>query len=381
MICQTGAMAVAVTDDPGAAPTPAARRQARPRFANGSQQTNGHRSSPPIPLVRARTLLHLPEILERMNVRFEDLLGRVGLPDVALDRASSLLPLREVLSVVEEAAHATGIENLSLLLATTGGLDALDIYGAYVKNAPTLLEAIRRADQYISWHTLGARLTLTREERNIVVWRYELSRTVRADRRHAFLFLLVLMRDVVRLAAGPGWMPDELRLEQARPVDCRDLHEAFGERIVWGAGMNALAFPEALLARPMAPQAEDQSGPQASAEAIETSTPLPEFIGSLRHLIRSYLPTGSPHAAFLARLSGHSLRSLQRRLAAAGVSCSELVEQVRCEAAFELMRDPAMRLIDVGLELGYSDAANFSRAFKRWTGLAPRSWRQSAAPA
>jgi AraC-like DNA-binding protein len=42
-----------------------------------------------------------------------------------------------------------------------------------------------------------------------------------------------------------------------------------------------------------------------------------------------------------------------------------------------MMRDPAIRLTEVALELGYAESANFTRAFRRWTRLAPRLYRQS----
>jgi hypothetical protein len=188
---------------------------------------------PYIPLVRAKAIEGMPALLDRMNVCFEDLLKRAGLPQIPLDHQGDLLPLRDVLAVVEGAARATGIEHFGVVLATAEGLDALGDYGRFIKAAPTLLEAIRRAGRCVSWHTLGARLSLTLEGR-ACVWRYHLSRAVRADRQHAYLFALVAMRDVIRLAAGPAWFPQELRLEAAENVGrSRELEEAFGERIAW----------------------------------------------------------------------------------------------------------------------------------------------------
>ncbi len=321
----------------------------------------------------------MPELLERMNVRFEDLLRRVGLPQIPLDHYEGLLPLRDVLAVVERAARATGIEHFGLLLASVAGLDALGDYGRYIKGAPTLLEAIRRASRYISWQTLGARLSLTTEG-TACVWRYYLTPAVRADRQHAYLFALVQMRDIVRLAAGSHWFPQELRLEGAAPVGRdRRPEEAFGERITWGAGENALVLDQILLSRPLswAPDDRPRAAPDADAIALESSTPPAEFIGSLRRLIRSFLSAGYPRAALLAHASGLPLRSFQRALTLAGLSFSDLVDQVRFEMATEMMADPGARLIDIGLELGYSDAANFTRAFQRWTGQAPRLYRQT----
>jgi AraC-like DNA-binding protein len=334
---------------------------------------------PYIPLVRAMTIERMPELLDRMNVRFDDLLKQAGLPQVALDHHTSFLPLCDVLAVVERAARATGIEHFALLLATAEGLDALGDYGRYIKTAPTLREAIRRAGRYISWHTLGARLSLT-VEGTTCVWRYDLPAAVRHDRQHGYPFALVVMRDIVRLAAGPHWLPKELRLEQPMSAGgSRPLAEAFGQRIRWGAGENALVFAHALLALPLSWAREDHGAPTsgAAAHALESSTPSADFVGSLRQLIRSFLPAGYPSAALLAHASHVPLRSFQRALALAGLSFSDLVEQVRFQMAVEMMRDSRARLIDIGLELGYSDAANFTRAFRRWTGQTPRRYRRT----
>lgn len=356
-------------------PAPARRRADHPGTGSAKGVSSG---LPYIPLVRAQTIERMPELLERMNVRFEDLLRQVGLPQTPLDHHEVLLPLRDVLAVVERAARATGIEYFGLLLATAVGLDALGDYGRYIKGAPTLLEAIRRASRYISWQTLGARLSLTTEG-TACVWRYDLTPAVRADRQHAYLFALAQMRDAVRLAAGPHWFPREVRLERAAPVghNCR-LEEAFGERITWGAGENALVLDQVLLSRPLSWAWGDRprAAPDAVAIALESSMPPAEFIGSLRQLIRSFLHAGYPRAALLAHASGLPLRSFQRALTLAGVSFSDLVDQVRFQMAAEMMRDPGARLIDIALELGYSDAANFTRAFRRWSGQAPLPYRQ-----
>ena len=70
-----------------------------------------------------------------------------------------------------------------------------------------------------------------------------------------------------------------------------------------------------------------------------------------------------------------SLRSFQRQLAKDHLSYSLLLDQIRFETAVRLLQDPTLKLIEISLELGYNDPANFTRAFKRWTGMSPRQFR------
>jgi AraC-like DNA-binding protein len=70
-----------------------------------------------------------------------------------------------------------------------------------------------------------------------------------------------------------------------------------------------------------------------------------------------------------------SPRTLTRKLEAEGCTFSALVEERRCEDAKELLSQPELRISDVAIKLGYADAANFTRAFRKWMGLTPSEYR------
>ena len=75
-----------------------------------------------------------------------------------------------------------------------------------------------------------------------------------------------------------------------------------------------------------------------------------------------------------ARLST-SVRTLQRRLRAAGLTYSEVLQRVRRASAQRMLLDRAAGISEVARSLGYSDPAHFTRAFHRWTGSTPRDFR------
>jgi AraC-like DNA-binding protein len=81
-------------------------------------------------------------------------------------------------------------------------------------------------------------------------------------------------------------------------------------------------------------------------------------------------------AAESAATAGMSERSFQRHLAEAGLRFSRLVEEARFDVARSLLANRTLRVIDVSTELGYRDSANFTRAFRRWSGISPQLFRR-----
>lgn len=68
-------------------------------------------------------------------------------------------------------------------------------------------------------------------------------------------------------------------------------------------------------------------------------------------------------------------RTLRRRLLAEGTSFVAIVDDVRRSLALEYLKTTKMSTDDVAMLLGFSDAANFRRALKRWTGKGPGELR------
>ena len=75
-----------------------------------------------------------------------------------------------------------------------------------------------------------------------------------------------------------------------------------------------------------------------------------------------------------------SVSALQRHLGAEGSSFQLQKDQMRREVAIFRLHTSAVPLAQLAAELGFTDSAAFQRAFKRWTGNAPGSYRRPAAP-
>jgi len=93
-------------------------------------------------------------------------------------------------------------------------------------------------------------------------------------------------------------------------------------------------------------------------------------------VIASLLRAGPPDIRRIADVVGMSTRTLQRRLAGVRIRYRDLLAQVRSDMAMRLLEEPAIRCVDIALDLGYSDHAHFVRAFRAWTGTTPGKFRR-----
>lgn len=96
--------------------------------------------------------------------------------------------------------------------------------------------------------------------------------------------------------------------------------------------------------------------------------------------LRRALPTTEGFRSFdeVARELALSPRTLRRRLTEHGLSYAELVTAERKSRALVLLRSDLMSIEDVCTKLGYSDVSTFARAFKRWVGCSPASYRKAS---
>jgi AraC-like DNA-binding protein len=82
-----------------------------------------------------------------------------------------------------------------------------------------------------------------------------------------------------------------------------------------------------------------------------------------------------PDPEMISHALGISSRTLRRKLNKMGVSFRGLMDKVRCQLAINLIQHKNLSNEALAEELGYSDAANFYNAFKKWTGHSPTFYR------
>jgi AraC-like DNA-binding protein len=78
----------------------------------------------------------------------------------------------------------------------------------------------------------------------------------------------------------------------------------------------------------------------------------------------------------LAKAMGMKHYTLQRRLADEGISYLAIKNQVKRDAAIDLLVNTDLSIEEISSQLGFSETSPFTRIFKEWTGIPPSAYRK-----
>ena len=87
---------------------------------------------------------------------------------------------------------------------------------------------------------------------------------------------------------------------------------------------------------------------------------------------------GFPTLEQVARRLNMTARTLRRKLLEEGTSYTALIDSARLRDSIFLLENQKIDITKVAEYLGYNDAANFTRAFRKWTGVTPSTYRLKA---
>jgi len=96
---------------------------------------------------------------------------------------------------------------------------------------------------------------------------------------------------------------------------------------------------------------------------------------TVRRVVANVLSEGVPTLSSISSELGIGPRTLQRRLSDHGLSFQSVVDSARNDLAMKLLRETEYSLVEVAFLTGFSEQSGFTRAFKRWSGKTPRSYR------
>jgi AraC-like DNA-binding protein len=172
--------------------------------------------------------------------------------------------------------------------------------------------------------------------------------------------------------------PLRITFTHARNADLREVHRFLRCPVDFAQGVDSWVLPQRVMDLPivsgdrhllriLTEHADDLLAARQPASGLQSM---------VANQLVSLLPSGEARAAAVAQRLNMTLRSFTRYLAEEGTTFGEILEQLRLRLAARYLADDRMSLQQIAWQLGYSEPAAFTHAYKRWTGTSPRRARK-----
>lgn len=330
------------------------------------------RSPSPIPLARSVALAPFVQFLEQGGASTHSHLRAARIdPEIFLS-PESLLPLQQATWFIERSGQQVGQEDFGLQVGVATPIASLGLFGTVLAQSLTVRDLVQRLVRWAPALNSGVRVALFDRGGSTVEIRtwYMLDQTP----RHVDDFSLLLILDALRLGLGSDWCPQVVEM-RPRSIPFAGRHEILSEaRCLPSRTHTAVHLPRTALDLPL--RGRLRGRPTHSELDLELTSPTSDFGESVAKVVESMLGIEPPTIETAAEIAATSVRTFQRRLAIGATTFEAIVDRVRFEKGLSLLADPNLKLGDLAERLGYSDAANFTRAFRRWTGSSPGAYRK-----
>lgn len=306
------------------------------------------------------------------------LFAAAGLDLARMNDPDRRYPLSGMTRLWDEAVRATGDPCLGLELPRYVQPATWHALGLSVLASETLYDAVTRSARFSRLVTDAADVNVVRlADAVAVVYGPPRGGHLAADAAYD-AFIATMVQTARVLSLNDRVAPRSVELRRAAPPSGAERYAAFFRcEVRFGRPENRLIFSlaDALAPLPMANAQLVRQNDQVVTEYLARFD-RGQVVHQVRDQIVKRLPSGEPSQADIARALNLSLRSLQRRLRGEGTSYSDLLEETRRELAAQYLKQSRTTLCEITYLLGFADQSNFTRAFKRWNGVAPGEFRE-----
>lgn len=313
--------------------------------------------------------------LEALGHPVPEILARAGIARSTLADSEGRVPHTAMMAFWQHAQALTGDANLGLHLAEAVPLHAFEVNAYALLASENLRTAYRRACRYQRLIHESTNLFFE-EGGNVGVLRHTLPDGGAVPRQPAE-FLVALWLRFGCAITGTDWSPALVCFAHEAPHDTSTHARQFRAPLRFASGITAMHVPNEVLDLPN-PNADHnlaQLLDRYAAGLLRNSPTTSSFAERVRARLAVELNGGSPTVAEIACALHLSPRTLHRSLQNEGTTFRAVLEQLRKERATALLSQPHCSVAEAGFLLGFSEISSFSRAFKRWTGKAPATFR------
>lgn len=318
----------------------------------------------------------LKQTVQSYGLDFDAISRKAGIQPSTIYDPGSRIPVKKIQAIWKAAFNQTKDDAFGLTYASYFQPAVLHGLGLAWLTSSTLKDSLKRLVRYQRVLSTLCRFSLE-ESQN--------SYTIVFDHEPLESQLEDISTDAVigsffkmcKISMGPSITARSVSMKRPLPSTQECFNSFFGVDVKFGSNRNCIVFDRAVM---------ETIQPAANAELARMNDQI--VIDYLRKLnqddielqvqstLIEQLPSGLPSQRETASALNMSIRNLQRRLHEKGSSFKQLLNRTREELAINYLKGSEKPIIEIGFLLGYVDASNFARAFRRWQGVSPQQYRK-----
>ena len=317
--------------------------------------------------------LAIARALESCGIDSARIFRAAGVPPALSNDPLSRLPITTLTRLYRTCVEVTNNPYFGLTVARHVHISNLHALGYALAASATLMDFCRRLERYFRLVSQSAKVSVTEADGNVLL-RFEHQVEISGETEDAFFaFLILTMRMLYKRTFNP------VRVEFHRPMprEGAEPYEALMRAPVsFSHADGVLVFDKTDLVQPL-------SGSSPELAQVNDAIVLgylarldkSDVITGVTRKIIEFLPDGDCSREKVAKALCMSPTTLQSRLAQRGTHFQQLLDDTRKELACSYLQQAARSVTEITFLLGFTDTSNFTRAFKRWTGVSPTEFR------
>jgi AraC-like DNA-binding protein len=335
------------------------------------------KTGPAIPLVKAAFVVPFRMAMEKNGIDADRYFRKFRLPQTGAFDTEALVPEKPFWRLINQVAIAELIPDFGMQVAQAIPWYEIDTLKKYLQDRHTLQELLETFCSLASGQSNTSGFSVRID--GTTCWFENVGKVLVNHDIQMELYRVTSMIELVQLATGKNWKPAVVSLMMDRNQVVQKNRILDDCVLMFSQPKTAIAFPAGLLDATI--KVSSQKVPSLATRTIETP-PLDsikdknELASALREIIALYVTEDDLSIEVIADIVGLSTRSLQRLMKKHDLSYHDLLNEARQHYALEKLNIPSIKIADIAYQLGYKDAAHFTRAFKRWTGKSPSQYRQ-----
>jgi AraC-like DNA-binding protein len=314
--------------------------------------------------------------LKSKNVDVDEFLHSIDVEPESVKAPDSRIPIDKYLYIQESAAEYTHDASFGLHMGEYAEAGSWSILGYLMMNCATLGEAMEKSGRYS--RVIGNLIEATAHLR-FTKLKLLFNTPPHAPKmsRHCFEATFSSLIRMVRTLTGKPLNPSEVTFIYPKPESVSEYERVFCCPVLFGQKENSMTVELALGKTPIL-----MANPELLAyfeafaqDFIVNMDRQKEITKAVTKIILAHLDDESLTIQKVAREMALSVRTLQKRLEDEDVVFSDLLKDIREKLAKKYLRED-YTVEQITYLLGFSEPSVFRKAFKKWSGVTPREYRE-----